>query len=1014
MSESRTLVQQDSTQDDLVKSAQQLREAVKKELDKLKAEGKLALAAGLEKADKFVEELETQLKKLNPTTEVGKALLTTLEAALEKAKTKVEEEIKKLSGKYYDDTTKDDLKTQIDNLKKQAQEAIAKLLAQGKGALATEIKSLETHLVDLEAQLEKLNPTTEVGKALLKGLETLVKAAEGKLEEAIKKLSGSFYDVKDDLKTQIDNLKKQAQEAIAKLLAQGKGALATEIKSLETHLVDLEAQLEKLNPTTEVGKALLKGLETLVKAAEGKLEEAIKKLSGSYYDDVKTDLQTQIDELKKKAQEAIAKLMGEGKTVLAEGIKRLENQLLDLESQLEKLNPKTEIGKMLLKGLETLVKAAETKLEEEIKKLTGSFYADVDLKAVIMKQVGDLYDQAKTGIEELAKSGKKELVNGLEKTIKFIQSIDEKVKGLKPTTDEGKVLVKLIEKLVSTGVTILQEDLKKAQGSFYAADAHKEALLKAVGDVIDEAEVAIKKLEKEDKKTLLAALVKVAAVAKQIQDEFKTLNPTTPVGKTIFSGVSALIAEIKGVVDADIKKLSGSYYDVKDDLKTQIDNLKKQAQEAIAKLLAQGKGALATEIKSLETHLVDLEAQLEKLNPTTEVGKALLKGLETLVKAAEGKLEEAIKKLSGSFYADDVKAVILKQVGDLYDQAKAGVEELSKSGKKELVNGLEKTIKFVKTIAAEVATLSRVTSEGKILFKLFEKLVSTGLTILEEDLKKAQGSFYAADANKEALLKAVGDVVDEAKAAFEKLEKEDKKALLAALVKMEGVAKSIQDGFKLLKPTTAIGNTIYHGVSALIAEIKGGLDADIKKLSGSYYDVKDDLKTQIDNLKKQAQEAIAKLLAQGKGALATEIKSLETHLVDLEAQLEKLNPTTEVGKALLKGLETLIKAAEGKLEEEIKKLSGSFYDVKDDLKTQIDNLKKQAKEAIDKLKAQGKTVLAGGIKKLEEHLIDLESQLEKLNPQTEIGKTLLKTLEGLVKSAETRLEEEIKKLSGGL
>ena len=34
--------------------------------------------------------------------------------------------------------------------------------------------------------------------------------------------------------------------------------------------------------------------------------------------------------------------------------------LVDLETQLEKLNPQTEIGKTLLKGLETLVKAAET------------------------------------------------------------------------------------------------------------------------------------------------------------------------------------------------------------------------------------------------------------------------------------------------------------------------------------------------------------------------------------------------------------------------------------------------------------------------------------------------------------------------------------------------------------------------------------------------------------------------------------------------------------------------------
>ena len=284
----------------------------------------------------------------------------------------MEVEIKKLSGTYYDEDLKNTLLIEAEKLKKLAQEEIEKLKKEGKAKLAEGLEAAEKRILDIDAQLRALNPKTEVGKAVLSVLEGLLKKAETALEAEIKKLSGSYYDIKDDLKTQVDNLKKQAQEAIAKLLAQGKGALATEIKSLETHLVDLEAQLEKLNPTTEVGKALLKGLETLVKAAEGKLEEEIKKLSGSFYD-IKDDLKTQVDNLKKQAQEAIAKLLAQGKGALATEIKSLETHLVDLEAQLEKLNPTTEVGKALLKGLETLVKAAEGKLEEEIKKLSGSF-----------------------------------------------------------------------------------------------------------------------------------------------------------------------------------------------------------------------------------------------------------------------------------------------------------------------------------------------------------------------------------------------------------------------------------------------------------------------------------------------------------------------------------------------------------------------------------------------------------------------------------------------------------------
>ena len=234
--------------DDLKKSIAELREKAKQEIEKLKAEGKLTLATGLDAAEKRLEDIEAQLEKLNPTTEVGKALLHTLEALAKKAEDKLKEEIKKLSGSFYDDDLKNTLLIEAEKLKKAAQEAIEKLKKEGKAKLAEGLEAVEKRVLDIDAQVRALNPTTEIGKAALAVLEGVLKKAETALEAEIKKLSGTYYDIKDDLKTQVDNLKKQAQEAIAKLLAQGKGALATEIKSLETHLVDLEAQLEKLNP----------------------------------------------------------------------------------------------------------------------------------------------------------------------------------------------------------------------------------------------------------------------------------------------------------------------------------------------------------------------------------------------------------------------------------------------------------------------------------------------------------------------------------------------------------------------------------------------------------------------------------------------------------------------------------------------------------------------------------------------------------------------------------------------
>ena len=434
---------------------------------------------------------------------------------------------------------------------------------------------------------------------------------------------------------------------------------------------------------------------------------------------------------------------------------------------------------------------------------------------------------------------------------------------------------------------------------------------------------------------------------------------------------------------------------------------------------AEGKLALAAGLEKADKLVEEIGGQIVKVNPTTEVGKALLATLEATLEKAKTKVEEEIKKLSGSFYADvDIKALALKQVGQIYDQLQTAVEALVKThsmGKKQLTNGLVDAIQILKSADEKVKALKLTTDDGKIFVQTDDKLITIAIDILEADLKKLRGTYFEADANKEALLKAVSDVLDGAEKLIAKTKKEDKFALVVGLTKIVAIFKEIQPQFKAIEATTSLTKPIFDGITDLVTEGETYLEAELKSVSGGFYDetVKDELKTQLDNLKKQAQEAIAKLMGQGKTVLAEEVKKLETHLVDLEAQLEKLNPTTEVGKALLKGLEALVKAAETKLEEEIKKLSGSYFDAtQDELKKQVDDLKNQAKEAIEKLKAQGKTAVAEGIKKLETHLVDLESQLEKLNPSTEVGKSLLKALETLVKGAETKLEEEIKKLSG--
>jgi cell division protein FtsB len=557
------------------------------------------------------------------------------------------------------------------------------------------------------------------------------------------------------------------------------------------------------------------------------------------YDATTDELKNQVDNLKKQAQDAIQKLMAQGKIALAGGIKNLETHLIDLESQLEKLNPQTEVGKALLKSLEALVKGAETKLEEEIKKLSGGFYADDMVRAALMKDVGDLYDQVKAGIEELAKTGKTELINGLDKAIKFIEVLKAKVMTLEPTTDLGKAVLNLVEQLAVKGEDILKTDLKKAQGPmFYAADPDKEALLALAGKIYDEGKAGYEKLAKEDKKVVINALTKTVALIKEAETDLMSLHPTTTIGKTILTGVEKLVKQIETVLDMDLKALEKgpqTYDATTDELKNQIDNLKKQAQDAIQKLMAQGKTALAGGIKALETHLIDLESQLEKLNPQTEVGKALLKSLEALVKGAETKLEEEIKKLSGGFYADDpVRPEIMKIVSDLYDQVGAGIEELAKTSKTELVNGLEKVIKFLDSVSAKLTTLKPTTDVGKAVLHLVEQLAVKGEEILKADLKKAQGAFYAVDPDKEALLALAGKIYDEGKAAYDKLAKEDKTVAIDGLTKTIAFIEEIKTDMKTLNPTTTIGKNILTRVEAMVNIIESITKIDLAALQKGF------------------------------------------------------------------------------------------------------------------------------------------------------------------------------------
>jgi valyl-tRNA synthetase len=86
--------------DDIFTKKKGLRKLAADSIAKLKAEGKYDLAAHLERLDKTVIDLETEMKGLNSKSESGKQVLSSLEKALKEAETKSKAELKKIVGKF--------------------------------------------------------------------------------------------------------------------------------------------------------------------------------------------------------------------------------------------------------------------------------------------------------------------------------------------------------------------------------------------------------------------------------------------------------------------------------------------------------------------------------------------------------------------------------------------------------------------------------------------------------------------------------------------------------------------------------------------------------------------------------------------------------------------------------------------------------------------------------------------------------------------------------------------------
>ncbi|CAG2176920.1 unnamed protein product, partial [Oppiella nova] len=127
---------------------------------------------------------------------------------------------------------------------------------------------------------------------------------------------------------------------------------------------------------------------------------------------------------------------------------------------------------------------------------------------------------------------------------------------------------------------------------------------------------------------------------------------------------------------------------IKDALLKEVSELLDETIKAIDTLKKSGKDELRKGLTKAIEITKNMDTQLKKLNPTTDLGKVLYKGIDTLVVEAEAWLESELKNVPPKEANDDIKDVVLKQVAQILDDARKAIDTLKASGKDALINGL--------------------------------------------------------------------------------------------------------------------------------------------------------------------------------------------------------------------------------------------------------------------------------------------------------------------------------------
>jgi hypothetical protein len=162
------------------------------------------------------------------------------------------------------------------------------------------------------------------------------------------------------------------------------------------------------------------------------------------------------------------------------------------------------------------------------------------------------------------------------------------------------------------------------------------------------------------------------------------------------------------------------------------------------------------------------------------------------------------------------------------------------------------------------------------------------------------------------------------------------------------------------------------------------------------------------------------LTDEGKEMIVHELERESRLIANLAMEIRNAHPNGVLGESRLRALEVSLLLAESRLETELKRLEESTgtvvvkRDLQTDLLAKAAQLLTKSNGVIALLESQGKPLLAAGVKSVEKVIMEIEVRLQALHPTSELGKLSLITLEDLLKTAENKLETELKKIESAL